>query len=334
MQPITPAPELVDAAHALETRAVYRHWSEWSVVKVRGDDRVSWLNGQITNDVRQIGSETSVHALSVNVRGKILAEIWALDASPVISESLLLLVPARTQTTLLENLERYVIMEDVILEPGPELGILGLEGPAAESLAQQIQAPEVVRRRCDPLGLGGCVWIGTEAALAGIVTQLEQLGITGIASAAYELVRLRRGLPRYTQDFDEHNYPQEAGLKSLVSFQKGCYLGQEVVCTLENRGRLSRRLCVLQGTDDRLPAPATPLTAAGSDGQPLEPIGAVTSAAWDQEHRVAHVLGYLKRTHIALGATVHAGSVPLTIVSVVGDGDGDVKGEAAASATK
>ena len=310
----TPTPELVDAAHALETHAAYCYWPEWSVVKVRGDDRVSWLNGQITNDVRQIGAETSVHALAVNVRGKILAEVWALD----VGESLLLLVPSQDQATLLENLERYVIMEDVILEAAPELRILALEGPAADSHAQLVEAPEVIRRACDPLGLGGYVWVGTETALASIATQLEQRGIAGIASAAYDLVRLRRGLPRYRVDFDEHHYPQEAGLKDLVSFQKGCYLGQEVVCTLENRGRLSRKLCVLQGTSDQVPTPTTPLTAADS-GHGQESIGAVTSAAWDQEHKVARILGYLKRTHITLGATVNAGSVPLTIVSVVGD---------------
>lgn len=324
MQPATSSSSLIDAADALETLAAYRHWADWSVLQVRGDDRVSWLNGQITNDVRQIGPDACVHALTVNVRGKILAEVWALDAG----ERLLLLAPAAEQASLLAHFEHYIIMEDVVLEAAPELRVLGLEGPAAEQVAALVSVPDVLQRRCAPLGLGGVIWIGGESALAGVAAQLESQAITASPSAAYELVRLRRGLPRYRADFDEHNYPQEAGLKTLVSFQKGCYLGQEVVCTLENRGRLSRRLCVLQGASDRLPAPGSPLTAAEGDGQ--EAIGAVTSASWDAARGAAIVFGYLKRTHITQGATVHAGSLPLSIVSVVGD----TSDEAAAPAHK
>jgi len=309
--------ELVAAAHALETRAAYVvAWPDYSVLRVRGEDRVSWLNGQLTNDVRQIPEGSSVHALAVNVRGKILAETWTTEDAA--NESLLLIVPSAIQATLLENMERYIIMEDVELSAAPQLRVLGLEGPLAQAAAAQLTAANAVQRSWSPLGLGGAVWLGEDAALAAVTAQLAaDPQITAVSREAYELVRLRRAVPRYGVDYDEHQYPQEAGLKDLVSFKKGCYLGQEVVCTLENRGRLSRHLCSLRGTSPQPLAAGTSLHPQGSAASE-EPVGTITSAVWDPERGVHHALGYVRRTHVSQGAVLLAGEHTLTLIDSVG----------------
>lgn len=316
MQSAIQTPELIHSAHALEHKVAYRSWPELAAVRVRGDDRLTWLNGQITNDVRAIPPGGSVRALAVNVRGKIMAELWVAD----LGESLLLLVPSATQDTLLESFERFIIMEDVVLERAPELQVLGLEGPLSAASAQRIESGETTALSGTHLGLGGHFWVGTQAALAHITAQLTAAGVPSVPEAAYELVRLRLGQPHYGVDFDEHHYPQEAGLKSIVSFQKGCYLGQEVVCTLENRGKLSRRLCVLQGTSETLPAPESKLLdPANANAATTDALGTVTSAAWDPERKLSYVLGYVKRAYAQADATVQCDGQVLTIVKLVGE---------------
>jgi len=315
-RPNDPQTELIASAHALENRAAYFAWPDYSVVRVRGEDRLGWLNGQLTNDVRQIPEGGSVHALAVNVRGKILAETWVFEDAA--NESLLLIIPSGIQAALLENLERYIIMEDVELSADPALHVLGLEGPLAQAVAAQLTAADVVVRSWSPLGLGGPVWIGEDAALAAITAQLAADPQTpSVSREAYDLVRLRRAVPRYGVDYTEQHYPQEAGLKDLVSFKKGCYLGQEVVCTLENRGRLSRHLCVLRGASPQLPAAGSGLHLEGAAAAE-EPVGTITSAMWDPERSEHHVLGYVRRIHANQGAVFSAGGHSLTLIDSVG----------------
>jgi len=305
-------PASFENIHVLEERAAYRECPELAVVYVRGDDRSSWLNGQITNDVREIPQGQSVHALAVNVRGKILAELFVAD----LGDALVLLVHKSAETTLLESFERYIIMEDVTLERAPETCALYVHG--AHAISDAVPAT-LVSFAYAPLGLPGRVFLGDRANLDKLTRELEG-ALPRIDEGAYEIVRMRRAIPRFGRDFDGHNYPQEVGLKRLVSFRKGCYLGQEVVCTLENRGKLSRHLCALE-------APG-PLEAGESSDRPQlftspeaqgDPAGAITSAVWDPEQQKSHVLAYVRRVHAVPGATLFVGTQALTLARVVGE---------------
>src|ERR1700759_3224799 len=102
-----------DPAAAFASSAALREQTALGIVRVTGDDRVSWLNGQITNDVREIESqpESSVHALAVNVRGKIMAELWV--AAGERDGELWLIVPRASVAELLEHRARCILTEDV-----------------------------------------------------------------------------------------------------------------------------------------------------------------------------------------------------------------------------
>jgi folate-binding protein YgfZ len=313
--------QLATEAANLEAHAALRERPDLAAVVVRGDDRLTWLNGQITNDVRQLEPGVSVHALAVNVKGKILAEVWVTD----IGDALLMLVPERALTPLLESLERFIIMEDVTLERLDGAHVLSLEGPDADGLRAEIATDASVHGfRWSPLGLGGFAWVGPAAALRAIGAQLEPRAAF-IAPAAYELARVRSGQPLFGVDFDEHQYPQEAGLKASVSFQKGCYLGQEVVCTLENRGRLNRHLCVLRSDSGAAVDGGTSLTLPATPGadalQPsaAESMGSVTSAVWDPTIHATRALGYVRRLQAKPGNTLLAGSHRMLIERLVGE---------------
>jgi folate-binding protein YgfZ len=307
--------DLLSSADALLSRVGLRERPDLGATRVSGDDRVEWLNGQITNDVRAIAPGASVHALSVSVRGKIQSELWVAQAS---SDALLFISPRSAQAALLESFERYIIMEDVSVEPLPEWRVLTIEGPESERLQTSVALPEgVVSFAFAPLGLGGHAWVGPEAALAIVREQLVSQAIE-VSPEAYELARVRRARPQFGIDFDEHQYPQEAGLKDSVSFQKGCYLGQEVVCTLESRGRLSRHLCALSADDGVRLERGAAISASGQD------VGTITSAVWDPALGRSRALAYVKRAHASVGTHLLAGAHTLTIERLVGEHDGEL----------
>lgn len=305
---------VAEQARALTTSAGVRVRDDLLVVRVEGEDRVSWLNGQVTNDVRVAKDKRAVYALAVTVRGKIMADLWVLDRGP----ELLVLVPELARAVLLESFERQIIMEDVTLTPDPATCVISVQGPRATQTLEGLPDLGPQTHAADELGTGGVFVLVQRSELptrlSQIVGQAEQLGGCLLEPAGFELARLRAGRAWLGLDFDEHNYPQEAGLKArAVSFNKGCYLGQEVVCTLESRGRLTRRLVQLeaQGAD----APVRGAELLDAEGRA---IGQVRSVAIDPELGHALMLGYVKPAQSVLGTALRAGDCALTVRALVG----------------
>jgi folate-binding protein YgfZ len=125
------------------------------------------------------------------------------------------------------------------------------------------------------------------------------------------------GVPRLGTDFGEQSYPQEAGLRDrALSFQKGCYRGQEVIYMLENRGQLSRRLVQLELPAQASPAPGMQLESEGKR------VGEIASVAVTPGAETATlVLGYVKRPLSEVGQELTAGGVRCVVRSVVGATD-------------
>lgn len=249
------------------------------LVEVRGDDARTWLNGQITNDLKPLSPSHPVYGLVLTTKGRILSELFAIDHP---AHGLLVAVPRAVWPALQAHLEHYIIMEDVTLVPREDLALVTVQGEGEGGL------PHARLER------GFDVVVAAPSAAA----ELAALGARLIDEAERERRRLRAGRPRFGVDFGEHTYPQEAGLeKTAVSFQKGCYLGQEVVCMLESRGQISRRLVRLSGPAG-LRAGSELLDAAG------EKVGAVTSSVDDGGRSLA--LGIVKRAHAAAGSALRA----------------------------
>ncbi len=233
------------------------------VLSVRGEDARTWLNGQITNDVRAMKAGEAVRALVLNVKGRILADVTVIDRGA--PAGLAMVIPRSEQDALRAHFDKYIIMEDVDLVLEESLGVAELHGSA-----DGFPVP----------------WLGTEVVLR-IAPLPVPADVERIPEAEAELARVRAGRPAFGVDFGPTTYPQEAGLEGAVSFQKGCYLGQEVVCMLENRGQLSRRLARL-ATDAPVPVGAKVLDASGAE------LGTVTSSVAVPEGG-GLALAYVKR---------------------------------------
>lgn len=295
-------------AQALTEGAGLRIRDDLIELQVSGDDARGWLNGQITADVRHTEPGQAVYALVVTVKGKIMADAWVLD----LGEGLLsVLLPAAASAEVQERFESQIIMEDVELSR-TDRHVLSVQGPCASAALEAAGGGSRVFP-CDELGLGGCFVVAPTDELDALRKRLRD-GATGapiveLDEGGYELCRLRRARPRFGLDFDARSYPQEAGLKErAVSFNKGCYLGQEVVCTLESRGKLSRALQALAA--DQAVEAGTPISDPGG-----KQVGWVSSGTWDPTAGCWIGLGHVKRVAVDAGAALDAGGASLRLRS-------------------
>lgn len=316
-------PDLGDLAAeslAFAERCALTLRSDRCAVLVTGERRHEMLNGLVTNDVTDL-KESGREALLLNRKGRVLTDLRVLPRAA----DLLLDAPQSGSTNLLSTLQKYLPPIYARFEDASEsLGEVGLYGARAadvfaglgiavpgEPLAVReidlASAPALLIRNGRLAG-DGVELIVPRQALPGLLERLlpvvRELGGRAVGSRALEIARVESGIPLYGVDVSEENLTQETGLEEeAVSFDKGCYLGQEVVARVHFRGQVRRLLRTLRfyrasaaseppESWGELPAPGTVLH--GSDGE----LGRVTSAV--SSPRFGPIgLGYLK-TEVAL----------------------------------
>lgn len=287
------------------------------VVTLGGDDAVSWLNGQVTADVRTLPPGEAAYALAVTLKGRVQSDLWAVQAP----RGLAIVLPDNCAERALESFEKHIIMEDVELQPESGLRVVTIQGPKAGDVIDQ-WGGSAARYACArlPPRVGFDVWLSeSEFAeqVAALTKVARSLGGGAVDQAGWAHAHVVLGTPRAGVDFGLESYPQEAGLKArAVSFSKGCYTGQEVVYMLEKRGQVARRLVQLV----QLPGSALtpPPGSAVFDGEGAR-IGQVTSATQTGSKGVA--LAYLKRAHSELMTRVRIDSTDWEVHYVIGASD-------------
>jgi tRNA-modifying protein YgfZ len=251
----------------------YRLLTEQVALRITGDDAETWLNGQVTNNVATLPPGAAVYALVVSIKGKIEADAFVARAD----EGFWMVVDRSTVERLMARFDAQIIMEDVTVS-ATDRAVLSVIGSATL---------DAFHYRADRLGREGTDYLVESSELAAAIERLEAQAAPAIDADTWERTRIEHGRPRFGLDFGPANYPQEAGLRDLaVSFTKGCYVGQEVVCTLENRGRLSKRLLRLGFAAE--PDRSTDVLVDGTGKE----VGAITSRTRREEGILA--LGYVR----------------------------------------
>lgn len=254
---------------------------------VTGRDRIAWLNGLVTCDLLKVPAGCVQYGLFVGRTGRVLADAELLAEG----SRVLLSVPASASDALRQHLDHHLVMEDaeVAVQPFDAWWLHGPKSGAAWELARDAGA---AGGPIDRTGLGGAL-IFAAVGSGSVERSVEAVGGTIADASGWEALRLERAVPKFGVDFDESTYPQEAAIeKAAVSFDKGCYLGQEVVFMLEKRGHVKRRLSALVIEAGAPPNPgADVLDEAGAA------VGAVTSAAASPTLGRPVALAMLKRSH-------------------------------------
>jgi folate-binding protein YgfZ len=292
---------------------------------ISGRDRVRWLNGMVSNSVRDLAAGHGVYAFVLNPQGHIVGDLYIYNRG----DDFVLETDAAQAEKLYSHLKRFIIMDQVEFKAAEELTGLGLQGPKAEEtlrragvevpLLQPLQSADVqcgsvqatLVRGDHPLSPNYELWV-TPAQATVLWDALLRAGATPVGAEAVELARIAAGIPRHGQDIRERDLPQETGQMRGLSFTKGCYIGQEIVERIRARGKLHRGFTGFRIVEGPLPATGSKVQLGGKD------VGEVTSTAMlpAREKEIAVALGYIRTEAGAPGTVVELGATKAQVESL------------------
>ena len=290
-----------------------------SKLLLTGADRQKWLNGMVTNNLRDLAAGHGTYNFLLNAQGHILGDMYLYNRGDYI----LLDTDAEQAGKLRQALEHFIIMDDVeIADASDKLTAIGLQGPKASQVlsAAGISAPpleplQVHDTTWQNLGItivatefGGFeVWLASGNA-ATLWDALAAAGATPAGTDAYELWRIAQGIPRYGHDIRERDLPQETGQTRALNFTKGCYVGQEIVERIRSRGAVHRQFSGFE-IEGPPPTAGAKLQTGGKD------VGELTSVVTLPGDRTI-ALGYIRREVTAADSRLTAGATQVRITEL------------------
>jgi folate-binding protein YgfZ len=237
-----------------------------ALVAVRGEDRIGFLQGLVSNDMAQVQAGRALWAAFLTPQGKFLHEFFAVPHG----DAILLECERARRDDLVTRLSRYRLRAKVTLAADDTLIAGAAWGDGASTAFKTSDEPGAVTAHgagvvyTDPRITGaGLRWALTE----GQIESLAKLGLTHATPDAYDALRFQLGLPDGSRDMEiEKALLLENGFEELhgVDFKKGCYIGQELTARTFYRALIKKRLMPVT-IDGPTPAPGTPLTANGQD---------------------------------------------------------------------
>jgi len=293
----------------------------WTTVSIVGEDRISFIQNMGTNEVRRLGIGDGCEMFFTDVKGKIIAHVFALARE---DELLLFTVPQQA-AAIVNHLERYIIREDVQLHDKSDtyawLLVSGAESSsqvktwtgfdvaqlqAAWQHAEcKIQSAEILLVRF------AAVWpeIFLLRYSSSDKSQLQELFGNACEASAWTALRVESALPLIGVDFDQTSLPQEVSRnEQAISFNKGCYLGQETIARIDALGHVNQQLVCLRFADSEVPPPGTKLFSAEKE------VGEVTSSCWSPREETPLALAMVRRGSNASGSQLESEFGQATVV--------------------
>jgi folate-binding protein YgfZ len=306
---------------------------------VSGNDRRGYLQGLLTNDITALSAGSGCYAAYLTPQGRMIADMRVFE----MGDAIFLDLEGFVAETVRDRLAQFIISEDVevhdLSEPKAQVGVYGPQAavvvstalaaggaeaeiaPAANLLdAMPMLAsarwdfhgtPVYVLRSDDP-GVAGFDLVVDAALCVELPAALRECGAIDVDDDVVETTRIEAGRPRFGIDMDDETIPLEAGIEDrAISRTKGCYVGQEVIIRVLDRGhgRVARRLVGLKLTPSSVPARGDAIRTGERE------IGRVTSAAYSPLLGTAIALGYVHRDFTEPGTAVAVGGGPATVVA-------------------
>lgn len=281
-------------------------------IVITGQDRGRWLNGMLTNNVRDLPVNQGNYNFLLNSQGRILGDMYVYNRG----EYLLLDTDQAQVASIMKTLDHFIIMDDVELSDASEtLAAIGLCGPNAASLLKSaemdaigLQPLELRDLTLNNFGITVArgpeqkpdwyeVWVGSANAPA-VWELLTKAGAQPAGANALELWRILHGVPHYGQDIRERDLPQETEQGQALNFTKGCYVGQEIVERIRSRGQVHRKFTGFE-FENGVPA----LGKIEDNGRVVAEITSVAQAPTDAAEK-SFGLGYVRRETGLPGAVI------------------------------
>jgi aminomethyltransferase len=290
---------------------VYR--PERVLLSLAGRDRTRWLNGMVSNNIRDLAVGNGVYAFVLTPQGHIQADVYAFNRG----ESLLVETDRPQAEALLRIFRKYIIMDKVEIEDlSDKVTVFEITGPrSAEALASLGLSKDLGTLQLADVNWNGTavtlvrgdnfsfpnyeLWVPTQQAQS-IWNALLQAGAVEVHDETLETFRILCGIPKIGKDTREKTLPPETGQERALNFNKGCYIGQEIVERIRARGAVHRTFVGfdIEGT---APAVGTKIQSEGKD------VGEITSIAAEPLRGKRLALGYLRREFLGTYKTLTAG---------------------------
>jgi tRNA-modifying protein YgfZ len=298
--------------------------SRAGLLRVGGNDRRDYLHNLLTNDIASLRPGTGCYAALLTPQGRMVSDMRVFE----LGDRILIDLPRDLAEEIRAHLERFVFSEDVQVEDvSAALTEVGVYGPSAAGVLEKIVVPSgdlaalplfgstaraiegtnVLIISSDEPGVSGFDLVVDVDRAERIRDVLRSAGAKDVDPADVESVRIEAGRPLFGIDMDNETIPLEAGIEDrAISRTKGCYVGQEVIVRVLDRGhgRVARRLVGLVLAED---APVPEAGATITSG--AREIGRVTSATMSPALHTPIALAYVHRDFTAQGTAVTAGGL-------------------------
>ena len=309
----------VEGYQALGHSAAVVRRGDRGVLAVTGADRLIWLQGLLTNDVAALAPGAISYTAYLTPQGRMITDMRVAH----FADRTLLDVPGVLAEGLRARLDGLLFAEDAqVADLSSAIAIVELHGPAVERVHERArpQLTDLVSGeavRDDVYGVPGLACFVSRDREDGLVRALVAAGAIETSLETLDVLRIEAGRPAFLVDMDEHTIPLEAGIEDrAISFTKGCYVGQEVIVRVTQRGqgRVAKKLVGLLLDKAHTAHAGNPIGAENRE------IGRVTSATWSPALERPIALGYVHRDFVAPGTAVHImtadGAVPATVAAL------------------
>lgn len=268
------------------------------LIAVWGNEAVQFLNGLITNDVAKLEEGSQMLAAFPNAQGRLIAVVNVMRTG----ERFLFETEEATHPALHQNLFRFTFAGDFFVE---DLSL----NYRYYNLVGDFDKP-VDSLVFDGRGSRG-VFVPNESVEA-FGRSLSASGAALISKDVYEVMRIESGVPLFGIDMDESTIVPELGLDGLISYSKGCYIGQEIIARIHFRGHVAKQL---QGLIVSGPSASEGTISGGTELVSPEgkSAGRITSVTFSPALEKTIALAYVRYDYLAEGTTLSASGLPVTV---------------------
>jgi folate-binding protein YgfZ len=298
-------------------------------ISLTGGDRTRWLNGMVTNNIRDLATGHGVYAFLLNPQGRILGDLYAYNQGA----SIIVETDRNQVEKIVATFDHYIIMDDVeVADISERQTALGLAGPRARAILNlagievpNLQPLQMITPSCNcDCGCVECtvirgedgpqesyeVWLAPNDVYK-TWRALIAAGATPVGSEALEMQRIVSGIPLYGVDIRERDLPQETEQTRALNFNKGCYVGQEIVERIRSRGNVHRKFTGFLVEGAAVIAPGAKIVADEKE------VGEITSAATvPASGNQTMALGYIRREVGLPGREVTIGSYKAVVAQL------------------
>jgi len=297
-------------------------------IRVSGSEATMFLNGLITNDVKNLAQNRWMPAVFPTVQGRLIGAVRVIRGE---EPSFLIDTETASHEAVLKTISRFTLAGDFkVADMTSDTALLSVQGQGAGELLQKVfdqgvydlpqngvvetrwQDVPVMIIRASHTGEDGFDLFVDSSRKAELQQALEAAGAQSIGQDTFEILRVEAGIARFGQDMDESNVVPEINLDDAVSFTKGCYVGQEIIVRIKHRGHPAKKLTRLRFETDQQIEPGAVIRSIEN-----QEIGRVTSAVMSP--RLGSIgLGYVRYEYVAEGTRLVVGDGIEAIVGING----------------